>query len=397
LASSDSVVDTEPGGPIPSGPALRVRATQRASDTLGAWRSDGAARWVFIWPAVIVILFLSIFPLIASVALSVSKLAFNQGGVDLKFIGFSNYYQLLFGTEQSHTLGVFKTPTPLGWAIFLVGSGATIWAFTRVVRAGRHSPFGLALRLMAGVTFVGFLWLLVGALASNGGRPGALIVTFIFVFLGIGLQLGLGLGLAILCVQAVPWRRFFRVAFLIPLTITPVGVGYMFLMMTDTSKGPLEPIWVGLGLRDFSWVTDPWAARIAVIIGDTWQWTPFVFIVLLAALESLDQEVREAAVVDGASRWQSFLSITTPAILPVVTTIVLIRLIEGFKIIDMPNILLGGGPGTATQSLSLQAYIDWNTLNLGRSAAVAYLLLIVVTLVATAYVSVIRRRVTTVA
>jgi multiple sugar transport system permease protein len=396
LASSDSVVDIPPGGPIPSGPALRVRATQRASDTLGAWRSDGAARWVFIWPAVIVILFLSIFPLIASVALSLSRLAFQQGGVDLKFIGVSNYYQLLFGTEQSHFLGVFKTPTLLGWTIFVVGAGATIRAFGRAVRGGTLGPGGLAIRFMAGVTFVGFLWLLVGALASNGGRPGALIVTFIFVFAGIGLQLGLGLGLAILCVQAVPWRRFFRVAFLIPLTITPVGVGYMFLMMTDTSKGPLEPIWVGLGLRDFSWVTDPWLARFAVIIGDTWQWTPFVFIVLLAALESLDQEVHEAAVVDGASRWQSFVSITTPAILPVVTTIVLIRLIEGFKIIDMPNILLGGGPGTATQSMSLQAYIDWNTLNLGRSAAVAYLLLIVVTLVATAYVSVIRRRVTAV-
>ncbi len=295
------MIDTEPGGPVPDGSALRARASRRAADTLGAWRSDGAARWVFIWPAVIVILFLSIFPLIASVALSLSKLAFNQGGVDLKFIGFTNYIQLLFGTEQSHFLGVLKTPTPLGWLILLVGVGGTVWAFTRTVRAGTHSPFGLALRLMAGIVFVGFLWLVVAALASNGGRPGALIVTFIFVFAGIGLQLALGLGLAMLCVQAVPWRRFFRVAFLIPLTITPVGVGYMFLMMTDTSQGPLEPIWVGLGLRDFSWVTDPWAARVAVIIGDTWQWTPFVFIVLLAALESLDQEVREAAVVDGAT------------------------------------------------------------------------------------------------
>ena len=103
-----------------------------------------------------------------------------------------------------------------------------------------------------------------------------------------------------------------------------------------------------------------------MIIGDTWQWTPFVFIVLLAALEGLDQEVHEAALVDGASRWQSFRHITMPALLPVTTTIVLIRLIEGFKIIDMPNILLGGGPGTATQSMTLQAYIDWNTLNLGR-------------------------------
>ena len=102
-------------------------------------------------------------------------------------------------------------------------------------------------------------------------------------------------------------------------------------------------------------MTDPWLARVAVIIGDTWQWTPFVFIVLLAALESLDQEVREAALVDGASRWQSFRHITMPALLPVTTTIILIRIIEGFKIIDMPNILLGGGPGTATQSMTLQA------------------------------------------
>ena len=180
----------------------------------------------------------------------------------------------------------------------------------------------------------------------------------------------------------------------IPLTITPVGVGYMFLMMTDTSKGPVEPLWVALGLRDFTWVTDPWLARGAVILGDTWQWTPFVFIVLLAALESLDQEVHEAAVVDGASRWQNFVNITLPAILPVSTTIVLIRLIEGFKIIDMPQILLGGGPGTATQSMTLQAYIDWNTLNPGRSAATAYLLLILVTVVATVYVSFVRRRVT---
>ena len=82
-----------------------------------------------------------------------------------------------------------------------------------------------------------------------------------------------------------------------------------------------------------------------------------------------------------------------PALLPVSTTIVLIRLIEGFKIIDMPNILLGGGPGTATQSMTLQAWIDWNTLNLGRSAAIAYLLLILVTIVATVYVSFVRRRV----
>ncbi len=397
LASSDRSNDLEPSEPVPAGPALRARATRRATDTLGAWRSDGAARWLFIWPTVLLVLVLSIFPLVASIALSLSRLAFHQGGVDLKFIGFANYQQLLFGLERSHFLGVLKSPTPLGWALVIGTAVLAGIAWTRAVRGGQVGPFGLVLRLIAGVMLVGFVWLLAQALFSEGGRPGALIVTLIFVFVGIALQYGLGLGLALLAVQQVPWRRFFRIVFLIPLTITPVGIGYMFLMMTDTSKGPLEPIWVSLGLRDFTWVTDPWLARLAVIIGDTWQWTPFVFIVLLAALESLDQEVNEAALVDGAGRWQSFRHIVMPALLPVTTTIILIRLIEGFKIIDMPNILLGGGPGTATQSMTLQAWIDWNTLNLGRSAAVAYLLLILVTVVATVYVSFVRRRVTALA
>jgi multiple sugar transport system permease protein len=393
LASSGSSVAAEPELTV-DGQAPQTRQPRRAMTSLGAWRSDGAARWLFIWPTVLFILVLSLFPLVASLALSLSKLAFQQGGVDLKFVGFTNYQQLLFGLERSHFLGVLKAPSPLGWAIVGITIGVVAYAWMRSVRGGQVGPFGLALRLIAGVLFVGFVWYLVQALASEGGRPGSLIVTLIFVFVGIALQYLLGLGLALLAVQQVPGRRFFRIVFLIPLTITPVGIGYMFLMLTDTSKGPLEPVWVALGLRDFTWVTDPWLARTAVIIGDVWQWTPFVFIVLLAALESLDQEVREAALTDGASRWQAFEHITFPALLPVTTTIILIRLIEGFKIIDMPNILLGGGPGTATQSMTLQAYIDWNTLNLGRSAAVAYLLLLLVTVVATVYVNFIRRRVT---
>jgi multiple sugar transport system permease protein len=392
LASSDRPLDVDPPGDA-VGRVTRAGLPRRAIGSLGGWRSDGAARWVFIWPSVILILLLSIFPLVASLTLAFSRLVFQRGSVDIDFVGFNNFAVLLFGTERTHLLGLLKPPTPLGWLILGLAAALVARAFIGAVRGGRLSPLGLLLRATAGLLLLGLLWLVVHVLFSDGGRPGSLVVTLIFVFAGIAVQYLLGLGLAILAVQPLRGRRFFRVVFLLPLTITPVGVGYMFRMMTDTGKGPLEPVFASLGLQGYTWVTDPWAARIAVIIGDAWQWAPFVFIVLLAALEGQDQEVGEAAFVDGASRWQTFRHITLPAILPVSTTIVLIRMIEGFKIVDMPNILTGGGPGTATQSLTLQAYLDWRTLNLGRSAAVAYILLILVTVIATAYVSWVRRRV----
>jgi multiple sugar transport system permease protein len=393
LASSDSPLDMTVLEPDPS----RVRASdvpaRRGMLSLGALRSEGSARWVFIWPTVLVILALSIFPLVASLALSVSRLVFERGSLRIDFVGLTHYTSLLLGSERTHTLGLLKPPNVLGW--LLVGAAAVfaVWWLGRGARA-HLGPFSLAVRLGAGLVLVGFAWLLAQTLFSEGGRPGSLVVTMLFVLGGITLQYLLGLGLAILAVQRLPGRRFFRVVFLIPLTITPVGAGYLFRMVTDTGKGPIEPIWAALGLQQYSWVNDPWAARVAVIIAESWQWIPFMFIVLLAALEARDHEVLEASAVDGASHFASFRHISMPAILPVSTTLILIRMIESFKIIDMPNILLGGGPGTATQSLTLQAYIDWRALNLGRSAALAYILLIVVTLVATAYVSFVRRRAT---
>jgi multiple sugar transport system permease protein len=149
-----------------------------------------------------------------------------------------------------------------------------------------------------------------------------------------------------------------------------------------------------VGLANFSWINDPWLARTAILIADTWQWTPFMFIVLLAALEGQSVETVEAALVDGANRWQIFRYIIWPGILPVSLTVVLIRMIESFKIIDLPNVMTNGGPGTATQSLTFQSFTLWRTLDLGGSAAVAYILLFIVTFIATVYVNMIRRRFT---
>jgi multiple sugar transport system permease protein len=217
-------------------------------------------------------------------------------------------------------------------------------------------------------------------------------VTLVYVFVGIFVQYSLGLGLAVLTTQHLPGRRFFRVVFLLPMMITPVGVAYTFRMLTDTDKGPFQPVWQALGLGLYSWVNDPWGARIAVLISDVWQWTPFMFIVLLAALESQSMAQIEAALVDGANRWQIFWHVTLPQILPVSLTLVLIRMIEAFKIVDLPQVMTSGGPGTATESLTLHAFISWRTLDLGGSAAIAYMLLFVVTFIGISYVNLLRRR-----
>ena len=391
MASSDKSIDLDPRGAAPPGASRGGLISRRAFHSVGAWRSDGAARWVFIWPSVIIVLLLSIFPLFASLTLAFGKLVFQKGEVNVDFVGLSNFTTLLFGTERTHLLGLTRTPTPLGWLVLIVVVAAVVGALARSLSRGTVGVGGAVLRVAVALFAIGLAALVAQTMLSDGGRPGSLVVTLFYVFAGIAVTYVLGLGLAILTVQPLRGRRFFRVVFLLPLTITPIGVGYMFRMMTDTGKGPLEPLFAALGLSQYTWVTDPWAARIAVVIGDAWQWTPFVFIVLLAALEGLDQEIREAAVVDGASRWRAFRHLTWPAILPVSVTIVLIRMIEGFKIVDMPNILTGGGPGTATESLTLEAYLDWRTFNLGSSAAIAYILLILVTVIASVYIGWTRR------
>ena len=374
-------------GRVP-GPAIEEQARIRSRAALGA---SFGVRAAFIWPALLAILFVSIYPLLVSLYISMSRLKLVRGGFQFRFIGLDNYRELFFGDERAHFLGVTRPPTPLGWLLLAAGLGLLGWGLSRAWRAG-VSPAGMAFRVLGAVLAAGALWLLVRTLLADGGRPGTAVVTVVYVLVGTAVQFLLGLGLAYLLTQGLPGQRFFRVVFLLPMTITPVGVAYMFRMLTDTGKGPLHPLWVAVGLSDFSWVNDPWGARIAVMVGDIWQWTPFMFIILLAALEGQDQDTVEAGMVDGASRWQIFRHISLPAILPVCTTVILIRLIEAFKIIDLPNILTNGGPGTATESLSLHAYIRWRTLDLGQSAAVAYSLLFIVTVVALSYVNLVRRR-----
>ena len=352
-------------------------------------RMERAAPTIFLLPAVLIVLILSIFPLVLSIYLSATRLRFDAGQIKLDWVGFANFNKFLFGIEQSVLVGKMDTPTVFGWLVFGCVIALAIWSLIGRARSGTG---GIIRSLINWVLLLGLLWLIVATLFSGAGRPGALVVTMMYVFIGVTAQYLLGLLLALLCTQQLKGRRFFRIVFLLPMMITPVGVGYMWRMLADTNKGPFVPMWDMLGMSGFTWAGQAWSARMAVMVGDIWQWTPFMFIVLIAALEAQSIEPLEAALVDGATGSQIFWNITIPAILPVSVSLILIRMIEAFKIVDLPNILTNGGPGTATETMTLYAYRIWRATDIGGSAALAYILLFLVTIVATSYVNFARSR-----
>ncbi|CAN5897908.1 hypothetical protein BH24DEI2_BH24DEI2_18860 [soil metagenome] len=354
------------------------------------WLNRNAGN-VFILPSVVIVLLLSIFPLIISAYLAVTRVKFVKGGFDITFVGLKNFSKLLNGSEKRHFRGDLGVLSAYQWVVVGVVALLLAYALWRYVRSGNAKPGGIIYRVITcGILSWGVYFVMQNV--SPEGRPGTIVVTLIYVFVGLFLQYFIGLGLALLTTQNLPGKRFFRVVFLLPMMITPVGIGYTFRMMTDTGKGPFQPLWAAFGLQNFSWVSDPWGARWAVIITDTWQWTPFVFIILLAAIEGLPNELFEAAHVDGASKWQIFWNITLPQIIQVSAKVILIRMIEAFKIVDLPNILTFGGPGTATESLTLHSFFAWRTLDVGASAAIAYALMFLSLFVCITYVNLVYQK-----
>jgi multiple sugar transport system permease protein len=358
--------------------------TQRMA-AFSEW-ADQRAPVVFILPAIMIILVLAIFPLIISLYLSLSRFKFVKGGFSLKYIGWLNYKKLLFGSQQFHFLGTFGKLSPMEMVLIGVVIGLLLWWLLRYFRQGAVTMMGTLGRLIFSAGLFSLIWLVLLTI-NQKGFPGTLVITLFYVCFGVLIQFLVGLGLAVLCAQRIAGRNFFRLVFFFPLMVTPVGIAYTFRMLVDTTKGPLAPIWLHFGWGAIAWVNDPWAARWVIVLGDCWQWIPFMFIVLLAALENLPRDQVEAAIVDGASRWQIFRDITWPAIVPVGVTLILIRLIEAFKIIDLPNVLTNGGPGIASESLTLHSFMAWRALDLGGSAAVAYMLLFVAVLFAMSFVN----------
>src|SRR3954470_18308166 len=259
-----------------------------------AERLDRHSGRLMVLPAVIVLLCFAIFPLIISAYLALSRFALAPGGYTLRFVGLTNFQKLLSGSQQYHLLGTFGALGTLQWVILVLVAAALLFLLARYFLRGRPTIVGTLGRLLAAA--VAFALALVAVLSTTpGGVPGTVVNTLLYVVVGVSVQFALGLGLALLCGQPIRGRNFFRVVFFVPLMVTPVGIAYTFRMLADMTQGPFAPIWRLLGLGDLSWASQAWSARLVVMVGDSWQWIPFIFIVMLAALESQPREQVEAA------------------------------------------------------------------------------------------------------
>jgi multiple sugar transport system permease protein len=176
--------------------------------------------------------------------------------------------------------------------------------------------------------------------------------------------------------------------------LTPAAVGYVGRMLFNEAQGPVNYLIRHLGGPIVPWMSNVVVALPTLILVDTWEWVPFMIIVLLAGLQSLPPEVFEAAVADGASSFQVFRHITFPMILPTSVTVILIRGLEAFKLFDIVAVMTGGGPGNATESVSWYTYLTALTFGrLGYASAIAYCLLIMVTIFSLVFLRSMRRRI----
>jgi multiple sugar transport system permease protein len=208
----------------------------------------------------------------------------------------------------------------------------------------------------------------------------AITVTLIFTLAAVTLEFLLGLALALLVNKEFRGQGIVRTVLMLPLFLTPSVVGLVFVRLYYPGDG-IVPLFLSLfGLdNNFPLLGTRATALPAIILMDVWRTTPFMFLVLLAGLQSLPQEVIEAAEIDGASPWQILKGITLPLLMPLILVALTIRGMDAFREFDTFMLLTGGGPGQATEVISMMAYIlAFRAYDIGRASAVSWVILILV-------------------
>lgn len=232
-------------------------------------------------------------------------------------------------------------------------------------------------------------WRFVGgahyaALAADPLFRASLRNTALFALGAVAGQMLLGFALALLCSKAARGRVFWRALFILPVLIPGIVVGAMWKLLLNPDFGLVAQLLGGVGLPPVNWLGDASTALLSVMLVDIWHWTPFCFLLFLAGIEALPQDVYEAARVDGASAWQELRHVTLPLMWPTIAVTFVFRLVLAFKVFDEVYLLTGGGPGTATEVVSFTIYQRFFTedrAGYGAAMSVAVMFLVALMLV----------------
>ena len=193
-------------------------------------------------------------------------------------------------------------------------------------------------------------------LAADTLFHSGILNTIILVVVATTCQVVIGLALALFCSRLGRQSAIYRTIFILPILIPGIIIGAIWRLMYNAQFGVINQLVAMVGFQPVDWLGSPSMALWSVIIVDIWHWTPFAFLMLLAAIESLPQDLYEAAEIDGANGWQKFRRITLPLLWPAIFVTLVFRGVTAFKVFDEVYLLTGGGPGTATEVISFTIY-----------------------------------------
>ena len=217
----------------------------------------------------------------------------------------------------------------------------------------------------------------------------AMAHTFFFATAALTCEFLLGLGLALLLNSHIRGRGFFRAALLVPMMLPPVVAAIVWRLLLNPNFGAINGTLkqIGVNTESLTWTASPALAMLSVIAVDVWQWTPFVFLVLLAGLQAIPQEPYEAALIDGSTRWQTFRHVTLPLLKPAILIVLLLRTMDLLRVFDQIFILTEGGPGFATETISLYIYrTAFRFFDFGYAAAMSFVLLALTNVISVVYI-----------
>ncbi|MBO9420779.1 sugar ABC transporter permease [Labrenzia sp. R4_2] len=217
----------------------------------------------------------------------------------------------------------------------------------------------------------------------------SLSVTLTFAFAVVVAEMVIGVGLALLLDRNIRGMSVLRTLFILPMMIAPVVVGLMWRYMYHPTVGTFNTTLKSWGFDGIDWLGQN--ALLSVIVADVWQWTPFIFILALAALQSLPRSALEAARIDGATAWQQIIHIKLPLMMPVLIVTGLLRLIDAFKVLEVILVMTEGGPGLSTEIVALRiSRTATEFRELGVAAAMSNYLLMLLLLLTVAMFAITR-------